>query len=166
MDFKKIKYIFEMMGNGLMMQNLGEMRPDEMKIIEMDMVSSNVDESKHIICVINENIKQNVLDYSINSAMCEGGVLEVLYYSKFKHRKNIIRKVIKSINNKNISFQITLLSGVLIDEISSYLRSQMGSLSIVFADSNDLIEYLKNHKLINLNTEEALSQMSEVNGTV
>ncbi len=138
MHWNIIKDIFKTMGNGLSMQYLGEMRPHETKLIEMNQASSSSVNSKRIVYATNENIQQNALNFSIEFAQREGALLEVLYSSESKHCKEVMHSIVSSLFSANIDFQVTRRSGGLLNVILEHTHIQKDILCLVCGESDSL----------------------------
>jgi len=144
--FAHIKTVLRLMGDGLANQDLGEMYPTASKIVQMEKRSQNYRLSggqSRIVLIASTDPLGPAFDFVVKLSKQTRSLIEVLYIRPVDGAKSTLSILLGRLVDLACDFQITFLTGNLLQVISDYNSQRQDVLALVCSASEVFTEELR-----------------------
>ena len=149
--FAQVKSILRLMGNGLASQDLGEMYPTASKIVEMEKRSQNYRLSggqSRIVLIASTDPLGSAFDFVVKLSKQTRSLIEVLYIRPVDGENSTLSSLLGRLGELACDFQITFLTGNLLEVISDYNSQRQDVLALICSASEVFTEELRSAQQI------------------
>lgn len=144
--FGQLKSVFQLMGQGLANQGMGEMWPTAEKIARIEKRSRNYRLSGgqgRIVLVASTDPMGPAFDFVVELAKKTKSLIEVLYFKPEEEVKIPLRGLLNKLGDMTHDFQITFVTGDILKTLSDYNKQRQDIIAVVSSTSELFTEELR-----------------------
>jgi len=143
---RQLKWMLKIMGQGLAHQDLGEMSPTANKIAQIEKQSRNYrlsGEQGRIVLIASTDPLGPAFNFVVELAKQTKSLVEVLYIRPADGTKGTLSGLLNRLGDQACDFQITFLTGDLLEKISDYSPQHQDIMAVVCSTSEVLAEKIR-----------------------